>query len=213
MTKIATKADCNNLLANSFIATTDLTKCPTVEELSNAPQLTISQSATNEQCVKLSSIGVNYSIPLTIKVTNNRNVRINITYANVYACVKGGYNVSLVFLGSASFADVGANYTATRTVNIDLSKIKDPDTAALTTDPNVSLDKEIDLRVVVGKTTSNNRTWNIRTNITSNSSKYMTTDTPWIQVPLNYGTASSPNCITGGEGLGIISTFTFTCTG
>lgn len=212
MTKIATKADCNKLIANSFIATSDLTKCPTLQDLYvDAPLLRVAQSATDEQCIKLSSINVNYSIPLTIKVTNNRNVLIHISYVDVYACVKGGYNVSLIPLGSASFANVGANYTATRTVNIDLSKIKDAATAAANADPNVSLDKEIDLRVVVGKTTSSKRKWSIWTNADlANPAKSMTTDTPWVQVPLNYG-AKYTHCITGGEYLTAITTFTFVC--
>lgn len=218
MTKIATKADCNKLIANSFIATSDLTKCTTLQELSDAPQLSVLLgSATSEQCIKLSNISVNYSVPLTIKVTNQRNVRINITYANIYACEKGRTDTAIIPLGSVSFADVGANYTATRTVNIDLSKIKDAATAAATANPNISLDKEIDLRVVVGKTTSNKRKWQIWTNAdTQNVAKNITTDTPWIQIPLNYSSTitSSPYhryCITGGEGLGVITTFTFVC--
>jgi hypothetical protein len=212
MTKIATKADCNKLIANSFIATSDLTKCPTLQDLSvDAPLLRVSQSATDEQCIKLSNINVNYSVPLTIKVTNQRNVRINITYANIYACEKGRTNTATIPLGSVSFADVGANYTATRTVNIDLSKIKDAAAAAATANPNISLDKEIDLRVVVGKTTSNNRKWQIWTNADlANPAKNMTSDTPWVQVPLNYG-AKYTHCITGGEYLTAITTFTFVC--
>lgn len=216
--KIATKADCNNIIANSFDTTLDLTKCPTFQELSDAaPLLSALQSATDEQCIKLSSINVNYSVPLTIKVENQRNVLIHISYVDVYACVKGGYNVSLIPLGSASFDNVGANHTATRTVNIDLSKIKDAATAAATADPNVSLDKEIDLRVVIGKTTSSKRKWSIWTNAdTQNAAKSMASDTPWIQVPLNYNIAdvSSPYdryCITGGERLGVIYRVGFVC--
>lgn len=218
MTKIATKADCNKLIANSFDTTLDLTKCPTFQDLSDAaPLLNVLQSATAEQCIKLSSINVNYSVPLTIKVENQRNVRINITYANIYACEKGRTDTATIPLGSVSFADVGANYTATRTVNIDLSKIKDAATAAATANPNISLDKEIDLRVVVGKTTSNNRKWQIWTDAdTQNVAKNITTDTPWIQVPLNYSSTitSSPYhryCITGGENLGVITKFAFVC--
>ena len=220
MTKIATKADCNNIIANSFDTTLDLTKCPTLQDLFDAaPLFNMLQSATTEQCIKLSSINVNYSIPLTIKVTNNRNVRINITYANIYACEKGIIDTAIIPLGSVSFAGVGANNTATRTVNIDLSKIKDAATAAATANPNISLDKEIDLRVVVGKTTSSKRKWSIWTDAdTQNEAKSMTSDTPWIQVPLNYSITdvSSPYhryCITGGERLGVITKLGFVCNG
>lgn len=210
MTKIATKTDCNNIIANSFDITTDLTKCPTKAEIvENVPLLSIDESITsynNNQCVKLSDVKVNnYNVPITVYVKNNRGAIINITWADVYAKLPSTSN--RILLGRVSFNKVGANNTAARTLYIDLSKVKD---ASTTTIEGVSLDNKIDLQILIGRTSSANRNWTVSTD-GGHSNSIKSTDVPWIQIPLNYGTGTNKYCLTGGEGLNQISSVTFTC--
>lgn len=213
MTKIATKADCNNIIANSFDTATDLTKCPTKAEIvENAPLLSIDESITsynNNQCVKLSDVKVNnYNVPITVYVKNNRGAIINITWAEVYAKLPSSpVAIDRILLGSVSFDKVGATHTASRTLYIDLSKVKD---ASTTTIEGVSLDNKIDLQILIGRTNSANRNWTVSTD-GGHSNIINSTDVPWIQIPLNYGTGTNKYCLTGGEGLNQISSVTFTC--
>ena len=210
MTKIATKTDCNNIIANSFDTTTDLTKCPTKTEIiENAPLLNIDESNTSydeNQCVKLSNVKIdNYTVPITVYVKNNRAAQITITWAEAYAKLPSTND--RILLGSVSFDKVGANYTASRTLYIDLSKVKD---ASTTTIEGVSLDNNIDLQILIGRTSNANRNWTISTD-GGHSSSINSSDVPWIQIPLNYGTEINKYCLTGGEGLNRINSVTFTC--
>lgn len=55
---IATKSDCNNIIANVF--NSELTKCPTKQEILNTGKLSISSNYANNQLVKYQDISMSY---------------------------------------------------------------------------------------------------------------------------------------------------------